>query len=51
MLIAGKTVSDKGEMINVYECDFCELRGLDSEKMLAHEKLCYHKEEYGTGDL
>lgn len=51
MKIVGKTLSQQGGEIDVYECEICERRrSTDAVFMKQHEHHCYHCEEASTHD-
>jgi len=36
----GKTINDKGEVLEVFECDYCEFRTTNAKNLKDHESNC-----------
>lgn len=49
MKIAGKTLSEKGGLIDVFECEYCGARSTSYETIRRCEIYDHHAEEYGAG--
>ena len=48
---AGKTLNKKGELVIVWECEYCGNRSIYKERIKKCESLCSHKEKFKGGDL
>lgn len=51
MKLAGSTIGQKGDLIPVFECEFCGMRSVDKEEIKRCESRCYHNEEAIAGCL
>jgi hypothetical protein len=54
MKTIGKTINDKGELIDTYECEICGMRTTSKMRAIGHdlrEKEYYHEEEFFRGTI